>query len=376
MGDFSNVKVVNCPHLVRVPISSADKPEISGDFEKKWQDLVDLAARIIGVPTGLIMRLSEKDFEVFATGRNEHNPYRKGEKVKLGLGLYCETVVGRREKLQVPNALKDPDWKNNPDVKFNMISYLGVPLRWPDGKIFGTFCILDSKSHNYMADQQELLLRFAEMVETDLSILLQKNEAMSDLARKETLLHEMRHRIKNQLNILVSYIDLHQSSDETGIKDLPVHIRDRIKTLSRLHETLSTGGIGDSVCLTNFMEKIIREIVSAAPFEIKTHVLQADISVCEKLLLPLSMILNELLTNSIKHAFDGVDTPEISLEAMETEDALSIHYNDNGKYRSDTGTSPSGLGTMIIEAIANQLNARIHRDFQDGFSFRMEISRA
>ena len=64
---------------------------------------------------------------------------------KLNTGLYCETVMATRSPLHVPNALNDPDWKNNPDVELDVISYLGIPLIWPDGSVFGTICVLDGK---------------------------------------------------------------------------------------------------------------------------------------------------------------------------------------------------------------------------------------
>jgi c-di-GMP phosphodiesterase len=78
----------------------------------------------------LIMRLLENEIEVFRSSNTNNNPYELGEKADLGLGLYCETVVGKREDLLVPYALKDENWKDNPDVKLDMVSYYGVPLRW------------------------------------------------------------------------------------------------------------------------------------------------------------------------------------------------------------------------------------------------------
>ena len=143
------VRVANIHNLVTVPISSSAKPEIDMPFQKKWQELVDIAARIIGVPAGLIMRMLRHEVEVYKTSHTRGNPYEAGEKAALGYGLYCETVVGKRAPLLVPNALNDESWKDNPDVKLNMISYYGVPIRWPDGEIFGTLCVLDSKENHY-----------------------------------------------------------------------------------------------------------------------------------------------------------------------------------------------------------------------------------
>jgi GAF domain-containing protein len=52
-------------------------------------------------------------------------------------------------ELAVPDALADPDWKDNPDVKLNMICYLGYPILTPSKEVFGTLCILDSEARRY-----------------------------------------------------------------------------------------------------------------------------------------------------------------------------------------------------------------------------------
>lgn len=69
-------------------------------------------------------------------------------------GPYCETVIKTKDKLLVPNVLKDEDWKKNPDIKLGMISYLGFPLLWPNDEIFGTICVLDSKENNYSKEYE------------------------------------------------------------------------------------------------------------------------------------------------------------------------------------------------------------------------------
>ncbi len=66
----------------------------------KWQNIVDIMAEIIGVPSGLIMRIVGNDIQVFVASKTEGNPYRIGHAEHLfGSGLYCETVVKENAKL-------------------------------------------------------------------------------------------------------------------------------------------------------------------------------------------------------------------------------------------------------------------------------------
>lgn len=101
---------------------------------RQWQDIVDTMAELIGVPAGLIMRVRNEDIEVCVSSNSEGNPYEVEEKLHfLNSGLYCETVIKTREKLLVPHAPSDGAWKDNPDIKLNMVSYLGFPLCFPNG---------------------------------------------------------------------------------------------------------------------------------------------------------------------------------------------------------------------------------------------------
>lgn len=161
---------------LKVQITSPEKPEIDKDLIKKWQNIIDIMADILKVPSGLIMRINKDAIEVFVKSQNIENPYTVGGKEKLGKGLYCESVIGRNKELLVPNALKSEMWKDNPDVELSMISYYGLPLLWPDGEAFGTICVLDDKTNYYTETYINLIRSFRETIETDLSLLMEKEK--------------------------------------------------------------------------------------------------------------------------------------------------------------------------------------------------------
>ena len=168
---FSTITLRETGEKKKVQITSDSKPVIRKKLIDKWQALIDTAARIVNVPSGLIMRLNEENIEVFLKSETEGNPYKKGEKADLVYGLYCETVIGKQEKLIVADATKNAVWKdNNPDVGINMISYLGFPINWPDGEVFGTVCLLDNKENHYNKDYENLLFHIKKHIESDLNL--------------------------------------------------------------------------------------------------------------------------------------------------------------------------------------------------------------
>ncbi len=156
------------------------KIEVPDSVLAAWQGIADLLAEVIGVPAALVMRLSDPDIEVLVASRSAGNPYRPGEKEHFeGSGLYCETVIRTNGKLLVPDARADDRWKNNPDVRLDMVSYLGYPILLPDGTPFGTICVLDDKENRYSATYENLILKFRNLIQENLGILYM-NQVLGD----------------------------------------------------------------------------------------------------------------------------------------------------------------------------------------------------
>lgn len=158
-------------------------PVIPDSLMKKWQRVIEILARTLEVPAGLIMKVHPQEIEVFLKSNTKGNPYEKGEKAKLNTGLYCETVMATRNLLLVPDARQDPKWDRNPDIALDMTFYLGFPLEWPDGEMFGTICVLDSKVNTKAVIYQELMSEFQEIVQSDMKLLV-LNKAMEEHAQQ------------------------------------------------------------------------------------------------------------------------------------------------------------------------------------------------
>lgn len=187
--NYSSVKVYQERQFVSVKITSNEKPKISKIVIEKWQNILDLISLSINVPSALIMNLEKKYFKVFLKNESLNNPYHVGEKAELHSGLYCETVVGTKSYLLVPNALNDPYWKNNPDVALNMISYLGFPIIWPDDEVFGTLCILDNKENHYTEQNIKLMKLLKDSIEKDLQLLINE-KALKNEIKNRTIIED------------------------------------------------------------------------------------------------------------------------------------------------------------------------------------------
>ncbi|WFU39139.1 GAF domain-containing protein [Bradyrhizobium sp. CB82] len=150
--------------------------EIPYHIVQKWQEMMDLVGEIMHVPSALIMKVESPNIRVFVASESEKNPWKRDEVAPLSGGTYCEAVMATRQMLLVPDALQDDEWKSNPDIELGMISYLGLPITWPDGEIFGTVCVLDSKRNEHSEVHSRLLLHCRDVSQADLRSLVTIHE--------------------------------------------------------------------------------------------------------------------------------------------------------------------------------------------------------
>ena len=156
--------------LINSPIG---RPPIPPNIHAKWQRFVNLLVKIAGVSAGAIKRVFPTQLEVFIVSENAANLFQTNEKHKRGAGRYCDKVIAQRKPLLVVNAKGDSEWNYNPDLQLGMISYLGAPLQWPDGDVFGTLCVFDRKENHYAQEYRQLLTEFKAIIEGDLQYLVE-----------------------------------------------------------------------------------------------------------------------------------------------------------------------------------------------------------
>jgi transcriptional regulator with GAF, ATPase, and Fis domain len=144
-----------------------------------WQRIVDSISALLSVPTVMINRLEPPELEVFCSNVSSDNPFPSGTRMPL-LGVYCETTARTRQRNQVEDARKDPIWAKSPTAKAGIFSYLGFPVFWPNGEVFGTICAIDTKANKWVTPSDTLLETVKDAVEAHLALL----DTMEELNKK------------------------------------------------------------------------------------------------------------------------------------------------------------------------------------------------
>lgn len=148
------------------------KPDIPSSILQRWQRLVDLMGQVTHTPAALITRALPDAMQMLVSSDNPANPYTANELSPRRCGLYCDRVVSTAHPLLVKNAARESQWQSNPDMALGLSFYLGYPLFWPDGEVFGTLCVLDKKDNPKAREYRDLLVEFQHLVNDDLEVVL------------------------------------------------------------------------------------------------------------------------------------------------------------------------------------------------------------
>jgi len=175
--------------------SDTSEIAIPSDVLRKWQRIVDLLANVMDVPSAVVTKMEPPQYTYYRTivsSNSKGNPFPIDELFSMDIGTFCETVIKNREPLLVANALEDNQWKSAPEIGVGMVSYLGYPVSWPDGRIFGTICVLDDKTNHYSDLYQEILLHCRDVLQGDLQTLARLS---SEIEEQKAHLSELFSRV-------------------------------------------------------------------------------------------------------------------------------------------------------------------------------------
>lgn len=165
------------------------REKLTQDVLTEWQSIIDTAAKVFGVPAGLITRVDGDQIELLLSSNTENNPYTVGYTSQYpDSGWYCERTLKSRGLNLIPDAREDSDWKDNAAVVgLKIVSYAGLPIHRPDGGDFGTVCFLDNKANPH----NDLHIRMLEIIKRMLELSLRVIADKERILRQERLFNDL-----------------------------------------------------------------------------------------------------------------------------------------------------------------------------------------
>lgn len=196
-------------------------------------------------------------------------------------------------------------------------------------------------------------------------------EIMESEKEKTVLLQEVHHRVKNNLQIIISLFRLqsHFTDNEEAL-DLFRNSQNRIRTMSKIHEKLYETKDLSKIEVKNYIIELVQDLV--ASYDIQNQVqIKHDISNCNIVLdelTPLALIINEIITNSLKYGLKDLENPVISITLIQNEIGMTeLTIADNGPgFERDIWDNHESMGIELIKTLTEQLNGKISLSFENG----------
>ncbi|MFN4087406.1 MAG: histidine kinase dimerization/phosphoacceptor domain -containing protein [Spirosomataceae bacterium] len=216
----------------------------------------------------------------------------------------------------------------------------------------------------------------AMLEEKNKEISLQKDEIEKAMEQKQILLSELQHRVKNNLQYVISILEIQKESvNHTTIDELIKSNQNRIHSIALLHKKLNLNVRVQDVDLRRYsveLAELVKDSYDNKSKQVNMFITCDIASLSVTKALPIGLIIVELISNSMKHAFKNQKHGIINLEI--TQDSISqkncLQYMDNGDGFDFDHIETNGLGIEIMKGLIEQLHGEYETSFKNGFELK------
>ncbi|MET3923958.1 histidine kinase dimerization/phosphoacceptor domain -containing protein [Devosia sp. 2618] len=199
----------------------------------------------------------------------------------------------------------------------------------------------------------------------------------TQVQEKDTLLRELQHRVKNNLQMITALIRLEARNVTDDIHSQAFQrLAGRISSLALLYQSLSEDGASESVDLGIYISQVASAVMAAHATEGIRLNMQVDTwPVSVNVAMPAGLVVNELLTNALKYAFVGRDGGTITVRSLVDETGCRVIISDDGVGLSNGATwpKPGKLSALIVHSLEQNAKAKISVDSTPGDGVKVSI---
>jgi two-component sensor histidine kinase len=254
-----------------------------------------------------------------------------------------------------------------------------------DEDFLGTFCLMAERpvvveAYAGLIENEDGTenYRIAALIDVTNRARAEREELARQVRDKDLLLREVQHRVKNNLQLVISLIRLEARAQQRGDEVNLATLAGRIESLQLLYQALTPGSPDNEVDLGHYLSQIATAVVNISAVEgirLKTNVDHAPMSI--NFALPVGLVVNELLTNSFKHAFGGREGGVISLECIredETHFKVVVADDGAGLPAGSVWPPPGKISAFMVQTLRETTKARFNVESAPGRGVRVTIS--
>ena len=294
------------------------------------------------------------------------NAYVYSEKVRMSRdSMYQEKVATletegmiKYETGKKDEALAMQNIQLEQQRKIQLLSFGGLGL---------LLLLLGGLYYNYRKNQQ--FANELKHLNGDLRLRNQENEL---------LLKEIHHRVKNNLQVISSLLNFQSRSIvDKNAKSAILDSQSRVRSMSLIHQKLYRGSNLASIEMKNYLDVLSESLVESYSDEdlIDIKINMEEIELDVDYAVPIGLITNELVTNSLKYAFPKGERGTIEIELKRNNDELVLYISDSGIGKDSQGqhSVDGGFGTELIEMLTIQLKGELKQEADNGYRTRLTI---
>lgn len=286
-------------------------------------------------------------------------------------GPVVVTDIAREDRFAFPAFL----------TRHGVRAMVNAPIFLPGGRHFGLLQVDAKEPRDFGEEDIQFLRTYTALLGPVIDRLHKSHSLKEALDTNRRLLRELQHRVKNHMTVIAGLVRIRagETTSDEARQELE-HVGARIETLQRVHEHLHEAGTTDALNLDRYIGPLVKnlaEIYRAHSGGVGVKVDIGDVTIGPDIAVPLGLIVNEFVTNSLKHAFDGKGGVISVSVTHPTPDTLAFLLADNGKgLRADPpGRKGRGSGITLIDALIRQVGGEpVWPSGAGGTALRFEVA--
>jgi PAS domain S-box-containing protein len=206
-----------------------------------------------------------------------------------------------------------------------------------------------------------------------------EDQLKTSLHEKEVLLREIHHRVKNNLQIIISLLYLQASkTQDAGFAAALMESQTRVRSMAMIHEKLYQSDNLSSIDFEGYLNNLVANLMVAYGVDrsrVKVTIAAGNLPMTINTAIPVGLIMNELVSNALKYAFPKGGSGEVSIRGSMEGDALLLKVSDTGRGIPETldWRHADSMGLNLVQTLIRQLKGTIELSRDAGTEFTLSI---
>lgn len=352
-------------------IMEEDRETLTHRIKELEEENRRLKSQLPAALSGVTMNLIENIINPLFVKDAQHKWIYVNKQFAQLMGKTTQELIGKTDRDFISKKESDDFWRIDNKVLETGEDHVSVDELFLSGG--NKFTLLTLKRKVVSDDGVPYVLAtitdFSELKRKEEELLEKNEQILKQSGEIKLLLKEIHHRVKNNLQIIISVLNLQSNLSKN--KELYMgyqEVKNKIISMARIHEMLYQSQNLSEIDVKDYVRTLTADLIEtysiSTPIHLKKDITASDFGI--NTLIPLGLILTELISNAIKHGFKNVEKAELSVSLKQLGDQYQLVVSDNGNGFDRQILDNSTLGFDLVNALVEQLNGTLNLSSKNG----------